>query len=143
MPLKQQLMDDMKAAMKSGNKQDLDAIRFVIAKIKNVEIDNGEMNDTQIQQLIGKQIKEMKEVMGDYEKAGRQDLADKDKANIAVLERYLPAPLSETEVDTIIDQVMAENPGAHMGMVIGKVNQQVAGRADGGLIAQKVKAKLA
>jgi uncharacterized protein YqeY len=142
MPLKQQLLDDMKAAMKSGNKQDLDAIRFVIAKVKNIEIDNGEQNDTQIQQLISKQIKEMQETMADYQRAGRQDLVDKDTANIAILKRYLPEPLSEAEVDILIDQVIAENPGAHMGMIIGKVNKEADGRADGGMVAQKVKAKL-
>jgi hypothetical protein len=143
MSLKQQLMEDMKTAMRAGNKQDLDVIRFVIAKIKNIEIDNGEQNDSQIQQLINKQIKEMNEVMADYERAGRQDLADKDKANIAILQRYLPAPLSEAEVDVLIDQTIAENPGANLGMIIGKVNQQAAGRADGGMVAQKVKAKFA
>lgn len=143
MSLKQQLMEDMKSAMKAGDKKTLDAIRFLMAKIKNVEIDNGEQNDDQIQKLVAKQIKEMKDTMADYERAGRQDLVDNDKANIEVYQKYLPAQLSEAEIDVLIDQVMAENPGANMGMIIGKVNQQAAGRADGGVIAQKVKAKLA
>lgn len=142
MPLKQQLMDDMKSAMKSGNKQELDAIRFVIAKIKNTEIDSGEMDDKQIEQLIAKQIKEMKEVLADYDKAGRSDLADKDRANIEVLKKYLPEPLSEAEIDALVEKVVSENPGAHMGMVIGLVTKQAAGRADGGMVAQKVKARL-
>lgn len=142
MTLKQQLMDDMKQAMKSGDKQQLDTIRFVVAKIKNVEIDKGEQNDAQIQQIIGKQIKEMREVFPDYEKAGRSDLLQADQAKIAVLEKYLPAQLTESEIDALIDTVMTANPGAPMGKIIGAVNQQAAGRADGGVVAQKVKARL-
>lgn len=142
MTLKQQLMEDMKQAMRSGNKQELDTVRFVIAKIKNVEIDDGELNDLQVQQIVAKQIKEMKEVFADYEKAGRTDLIDADKARIAVLQKYLPAQLSEAEVDALIDAAMAANPEGPMGKVIGMVNQQAAGRADGGMIAQKVKARL-
>lgn len=142
MTLKQQLMEDMKTAMKAGNKQDLETIRFLIAKIKNLEIDQGELNDAQVQQVIGKQIKEMKEVLADYEKAGRSDLADADKAKIEVLQRYLPTPLTELEVDALIEKALAENPGAAMGQLIGKVNQLAAGRADGRMIADKVKAKL-
>lgn len=135
-------MEDMKNAMRSGNKADLEVIRFVIAKIKNVEIDKGELNDDGIQKLIAKQIKESTEVIADYEKAGRQDLSDKNKADIEVLKKYLPAPLSESEVDALIDKIISENPGANMGMIIGKVNQQSSGRADGAMIAKKVRDKL-
>lgn len=142
MTLKQQLMEDMKSAMRAGNKQDLEVIRFLMAKIKNVEIDQGELNDTQIQHIVGKQIKEMREVMADYEKAGRPELAESDQAKITVLERYMPAQLNDAEVDALIDKTIAENPGAPFGQIIGKVNKEAAGRVDGGLVAQKVKAKL-
>lgn len=142
MPLKEQLMEDMKSALRAGNKQDLEVIRFVIAKIKSAEIDEGEYSDEQVQKLIAKQIKEMKDASVDYQKAGRSDLVEKDQHGISVLQRYLPTPPSEAEIDTIIDQVVAENPGAHMGMIIGKVNHLAAG-ADGAMIANKVKEKLA
>lgn len=143
MTFKEKLMEDMKSAMRAGNKQDLEVVRFVIAKVKNAEIDAGEYSDDQVQKLITKYIKEMRDSMADYEKAGRSDLVEKDKYSIEFLQKYLPAQLTETELDTLIDQVMAENPGANLGMIIGKVNQQAAGRADGATVAQKVKAKLA
>ncbi|MDQ5951622.1 MAG: uncharacterized protein QG639_903 [Patescibacteria group bacterium] len=136
-------MEDMKAAMRSGNKQDLEVIRFAIAAIKNAEIDQGEYNDDQVVKLIVKQIKEMRDSMGDYAKAGRTDLVEKDQHSIEVLQKYLPTPLTESEIDAVIDQVIADNPGGNMGMIIGKVNQQAAGRADGAVVAQKVRAKLA
>ena len=84
----------------------------------------------------------MKEVLADYERAGRQDLAESDKAKITILERYMPAPLSKDELDALIEKTIEENPGAPFGQIIGKVNQQAAGRADGGVVAAKVKAKL-
>ena len=142
MTLKQQLMEDMKTSMKSGDKQQLETIRFVIAKIKNIEIDQDELGDEKIQQLIAKQIKEMKEVFADYEKAGRTDLVEADQAKITILEKYLPDQMSDSELDQLIEQVIQENPDVIMGKIIGLVNQRAAGKAEGGVIAQKVKARL-
>lgn len=142
MSLRQQLMDDMKQAMRSGEKEKLDTIRFLMAKVKNVEIDQGELDDDKIQQLVSKQIKEMKESFSDYEKAGRTELIDADKARIAVLEAYLPEQLSDAELDALIEAAIKENPDAIMGKIIGAVNQKAAGRAEGGVIAQKVKARM-
>lgn len=134
-------MEDMKQAMRSGDKKTLETIRFVIAKIKNTEIDKGELSDKEVEQIIAKQIKEMKEVFADYEKAGRHDLVEADQEKVTVLAKYLPEQLSDSEIEALIDQAMAESPDGHMGKVIGAVNQKAAGRADGAVIAQKVRAR--
>lgn len=141
MSLKQQLTERITAAMKAGEKQELEVLRFLMAKIKNVEIDNGEQSDQQIQQIISKQIKEMKEVINDYQRAGRQELIDSDLAKIAILEKYLPEQLTSDELTSLIDELMSKNPDWQLGQVIGAVNKAAAGRVDGGQVAQLVRTK--
>lgn len=139
MTLKQQLTEDMKTSMKQRDMVKLNTIRFLNAQIKNVEIDQGELDDAGVVKIIQKQIKQMKDAMLDYARGDRQDLVDEDQAKVDILETYLPQGLSEAELEAIIDKVMAQNEGQQMGPVMGQVMKEVAGRADGGTVSALVK----
>ena len=143
MSLSQQLMNDMKQAMKDGDKVRLGTIRFLRAEIKNFEIDHGEQDDAGIEKIVAKQVKQVKESMSEYKKGGRDDLLAAEAAKLKILEAYLPEQLSEDELKAIIDQVLRANDAPQMGPVIGQVMAQVQGKADGGKVAQLVKAALA
>ena len=95
MTLKQQLMEDMKSAMKAHDTVKLGAIRFLQAELRNVEIDHGEQDDAGIQKIVARQIKQMKDAISDYQKGDRQDLVDAEAAKITVLEAYLPQQMSD------------------------------------------------
>lgn len=140
MTLKEQLTEDMKTAMRAHDSVSLNAIRFLQAEIRNVEIDNGEQDDAGVQKIIARQIKQMKDAIGDYQKGGRTDLVEQEEAKIAVLERYMPQQLSDDELRTIIQQVKADNPSANQGQLIGLVLKQAAGRADGSRVSQLLNA---
>lgn len=137
-----QLRNDMKEAMKAHDSNKLNTIRFLLAEVRNVEIDKGEQTDEQIQNLIRKQIKQMQETNEQYQTGGRQDLIDENNAKIAVLEGYVPAAMPAEELSTIVTEVIAANPGQAMGPVIGQVRAKTGGRAEGGAIAEEVKRQL-
>lgn len=143
MSLRDTLQEDMKNAMRAHDSLKLGTIRFLLAQIKNIEIDNGPQSEDQLAGIIRKQIKQMKEAISDYEKGGRADLVEEEGKKVAVLEQYLPKMMDHAEVEALVIKVIAENPGSQMGQVIGLVRQASEGRADGGEIAQLVKAKLA
>lgn len=136
MTLKQQLTEDMKTAMKGHDSVSLNAIRFLQAEIRNVEIDHGEQDDAGVQKIIARQIKQMKDAIGDYQKGGRADLVEQEEAKVAVLARYQPQQLTDDELRSIIEQVKADNPGVNQGQLIGLVLKQAAGRADGSRVSQ-------
>lgn len=142
MSLKQQLMDDMKNAMRARDMVKLNTIRFLQAEIKNVEIDNGEQDEAGVQKIIARQIKQMKDAMAEYAKGGRQDLVDEEQAKVDILQTYLPQQMSDDDLAKIVDDVIAEVGTANMGAVIGKVMQKAAGLADGGRVSALVKSKL-
>lgn len=142
MPLKAQLMEDMKAAMRAHDSVKLNTIRFLNADIKNTEIDNGELDDAGVIKVIQKQVKQMRDAMADYEKGGRQDLVEEEQAKVDILETYLPKQMSDDELNAVIDKVMAEQPGQNMGVLIGQVMKQVQGQADGGRVSGLIKAKM-
>ncbi|PIR61474.1 MAG: glutamyl-tRNA amidotransferase [Candidatus Pacebacteria bacterium CG_4_10_14_0_8_um_filter_43_12] len=142
MSLKQQLTKHIMAAMKASQKQELEVLRYLMAKVKNVEIDQGEQSDQQIQQIISKQIKEMDEAIRDYQRAGRQDLIESDSAKIAILQKYLPEPMTTEQLNSLIDEIIAKNPDWPLGQVIGAVTEATAGQANGGQVAQLVRSKL-
>jgi len=140
MSLKLQITEDMKQAMRDRDSQKLGAIRFLLSEIKNFEIDNGEQDDAGIQNLISKQIKQMKDAISDFQKGDRADLVEAEEQKIVVIAKYLPKQLSDEEIQLIITKVvqdMGEN--ANMGQVIGAVKSQVGNSADGGKIASLVK----
>jgi uncharacterized protein YqeY len=146
-PLKQQLVEDMKAAMKGGDKQRLGVIRLINAAIKQREVDERvELDDAQVLAVLEKMQKQRRDSVAQYEAAGREDLAAVERAEIEVIQAYLPTPLSEAEIDAIIAKAITDSGAAgpkDMGKVIGLVKPQVAGRADMGVVSASVKQKLA
>ncbi len=137
-----QLREDMKIAMKAHDSNKLNTIRFLLAEVRNVEIDKGVQTDEQIQNLIRKQIKQMQETNEQYKTGGREDLIEDNNAKITVLEAYIPAAMSAEELGAIVAEVIAANPGQAMGPIIGQVRAKTGGRADGGAIAEAVKSQL-
>jgi len=147
MPLKQQITDDMKAAMKGGEKDRLGVIRLILAAIKQREVDERiVLDDTQVLSVIEKMIKQRRDSITQFRAAAREDLASKEEYEVGVIQAYMPAQLSADEVDAIIAKAIADSGAASakdMGKVIGLVRPQVAGRADMGKVSESVKQKLA
>ena len=147
MSLKEQLIEDMKAAMKGGDKERLGVIRLINAAIKQREVDERIMlDDAQVLAAIEKMLKQRCDSITQFRAAGREDLAVKEEFEVAVIQGYLPAQLSVVEIDAIIAKAVADTGAAgpkDMGKVIGLVKLQVAGRADMGALSQRVKAMLA
>ena len=146
MSLKAQLTEDMKANMKSGDKQKLAVIRLINAAIKQREVDERvEMNDEQVLSILKKMLKQRKDSISQFEAAGRDDLADIEKYESGIIQAYLPQPLSQDEIDAMIAQAIAEtgaNGPQAMGKVIAVLKPQLAGRADMGKVSGQVKAAL-
>ncbi|MFY9810523.1 GatB/YqeY domain-containing protein [Aquabacterium sp.] len=147
MSLKQRITDDMKAAMRAKEAERLNTIRMLLAAMKQKEVDERiELDDTLIVAIVDKLIKQRKDAAQQFEGGGRQDLADKEKSEIVVLEAYLPQRLSTEEVTAAVQAIVAElgasGPG-DMGKVMGAVKQRLAGQADMGVVSAAVKAALA
>ena len=147
MSLKQQLTDDMKAAMKSGDKDSLGVIRLVNAAIKQREVDERvELDDAAVLAVLEKMVKQRKDSVNQFEAAGREDLAAIERAEIVVIERYLPAKLGEAEILAAIDVAIAETGAtgpADMGKLMGVLKPRLAGQADMGQVSALVKKKFA
>jgi uncharacterized protein YqeY len=147
MSLKQRLTDDMKAAMKGGEKDRLGVIRLINAAIKQREVDERiVLDDSQVLATIEKMLKQRKDSLSQYEAAGREDLAAVERYEMTVLQVYLPAQLDDAEIDAIIAAAVAEAGATgpkDMGKVIGLIRPKVAGRADMGALSERVKTRLA
>ena len=147
MPLKQQLTDDMKAAMKAGEKERLGVIRLVNAAIKQREVDERiELDDAAVQTVLEKMVKQRKDSVSQYEAANREDLAAIERAEIAVIETYLPAKLGEGEILAAIDAAIAQTGAtgpADMGKLMGVLKPTLAGQADMGQVSALLKKRLA
>ena len=147
MTLKQRLTDDMKAAMKAGDKDTLGVIRLVNAAIKQREVDERiELDDAGVIAVLEKAVKQRKDSIGQYEGAGREDLAAIKRAEMAVIERYLPAKLGEAQIVAAIDAAIAQTGAAgpaDMGKLMGVLKPQLAGQADMGEVSKLVKQRLA
>jgi uncharacterized protein YqeY len=139
MSIKQQLIQDMKEAMKARESERLGVIRFLLAEIKNAEIDGAGDDDESLQKVVASQVKKTKEAIADFTKAGRDDLVTSEQAKIKVMETYLPAQLSDEELEEVIKKVMADVPTANQGQVIGQVMKQVGGRAEGKRVGELVR----
>jgi hypothetical protein len=147
MTLKERITEDMKAAMRAKDSERLGAIRMLTAAIKQKEVDERvEVDDAGVIAIVDKLLKQRKDSIEAFQKAGRQDLADKEQAEAAVLQAYLPARLSageiEAEVKAIVAELGAKGPG-DMGKVMGAAKQRLAGKADMGQVSAAVKAALA
>ena len=145
--LKERITEDMKAAMRAKETERLGAIRMLTAAIKQKEVDERvELDDAGVVTIVDKLLKQRKDSIDAFQKAGRQDLADKEQAEVAVLQAYLPARLSADEVAAEVKKIVAEvgasGPG-DMGKVMGAAKQRLAGKADMGQVSAAVKAKLA
>lgn len=139
------LQTDMKNAMKAGDKQRLDAIRYLIAQVKNFQIDKGlnaEVTEQDLYQVVKKLVKNTEEAIQQYRSAGRDDLADEDQARMEVWKTYLPAQLSDEELRALVERVVAENPGQGMGPLTGKILREADGKADGGRVSALLREKL-
>lgn len=143
MSLSQQLIDEMKQAMKDGDKVKLAVIRFLRAEIKNYEIDHGEQDDAGVQKIVVKQVKQVKESIEEYQKAGRDDLVAAEEPKLKILEEYLPEQMSDAQVQAIIDEVLKNTENPQLGPVIGQVMAKVQGKADGGKVSGLVRQALA
>jgi uncharacterized protein YqeY len=147
MTLKAQIQQDMKTAMKSGDKDRLKVIRLIWAAIKQIEVDKRiELDDAAVLVVLNKMVKQRHDSVTQFTDGGRVDLADIEIAEIAVLEDYLPEQLSAADLEALIDQVIAETGAGSMrdmGKVMGLIKEKAEGRADIGAASAKVKARLA
>jgi uncharacterized protein YqeY len=146
MSLKQQLTEDMKTAMRGSDKQRLGVIRLILAAVKQREVDERiELDDTQTIAVLEKMVKQRKDSVSQYVAANREDLADVERAEMAVIEAYLPAKLGEAEIDALIEAAIAETGASSardMGKVVAAVKAKAAGRADMGLVSGRIKQRL-
>ncbi|MEP4888441.1 MAG: GatB/YqeY domain-containing protein [Aliiglaciecola sp.] len=147
MTLLEQLNQAMKDAMRAKDKLRLGTIRMALAAVKQREVDERiELTDTDVIVLLTKMVKQRKDAASQFEDAGRQDLADTEKAEIDVIQSFLPQPLTAEELDDLIQQAMQDTQAAgmqDMGKVMGWLKPKVQGRADMGKLSGQIKAKLA
>ena len=146
MSLKNQLIADMKAAMKGGEQARLRVIRLLLADIQRVEVDSRQaLDDGALLGVLEKAIKQRRDAVEQFARGGRDDLAAQERNEIYFLETYLPEPLSEAELNALIDRVIAQTGAAairDMGKVMGAIKSEAAGRADMGRVGARVKARL-
>ncbi|KQV45609.1 GatB/YqeY domain-containing protein [Massilia sp. Root335] len=147
MSLKDQITDDMKAAMRAKDSERLSTVRLLIAEIKRKEVDERiELDDAQVVAIVEKMIKQRKDSISQFEGGGRQDLADKEKSELTVLAAYMPAGLSDEEVAAEVAAAVAVSGAAgpqDMGKVMGILKPKLAGRADMTAVSAQVKKALA
>lgn len=144
--LKDRLQEAVKTAMRSGDRKRLAVLRLVSAAIKQREVDERiTVDDEQVIALLSKQVKQRQESISQYEAAGRTDLAEQEQYELTVLQEFLPQPLSEAEVDALIEDAIRES-GAEsvrdMGKVMGLLRPRLQGRADMGAASARIKARL-
>jgi hypothetical protein len=146
MSLKEQITEDMKSAMRAGEKERLATIRMILAAIKQREVDERiQLDDSQVLAAVEKMIKQRKEAIIQFESGGRADLVAKESAEIALLQAYLPAQLSDAEIDSLIAAAIASTGAASikdMGKVMGVVKAKAQGKADMTAVSARIKQKL-
>jgi uncharacterized protein YqeY len=146
MSLKDRIREDMKAAMRGGDKRRLGVIRLVMAAVKQREVDDRiELDDAQVTVVLDKMVKQRRESQSQYEQAQRADLAEQEAYEITVLQEYLPAPLSDAEIAQLIEAAIRETGASSMkdmGKVMGVLRPRLAGRADMGAVSGQIKVRL-
>ena len=146
MSLKTELQTDLKAAMRDGDKAKRDTLRVLMAAIKQEEIDSrSTLDDAGVLAILTRQVKQRRESIADYEKAGRPEQADQEKYEISLIEAYLPQLMSQAEIEPVISQIIADlgvTDVKGMGQVMGKAMAQLKGKADGRLVNQIVRQQL-
>jgi hypothetical protein len=146
MPLKDRITEDMKGAMRAGEKERLGTIRLALAAIKQREVDERiTLDDGQVLAVLEKMIKQRKESIAQFESGGRADLVAKEQAELAVLQVYLPVQMSDAEIDALIAEAVAATGASSikdMGKVMGIVKAKAQGKADMGAVSARIKQKL-
>jgi len=146
MSLLKKLQEEMKSAMKSGDKERLATIRMLISEIKKVQIDaQKELSDDEIIKILQKYAKQRKDSIEQYRKAGREDLAEKEERELQIVQEFLPQPLSEEEIEKLVEEAIKETGASSMkdmGKVIKLVIEKAQGRAEGSVVSKIVKTKL-
>ena len=146
MSLKERITDDMKAAMRAGEKERLGVIRMITAAIKQREVDERiSLDDAQVVAVLEKMVKQRKESLVQFQAGNRQDLVDKEAAEIELLKTYLPSQLGDAEIDALIVAAIAATGAGSvkdMGKVMAAIKSKAQGRADMGTVGAKIKAKL-
>jgi uncharacterized protein YqeY len=146
MTLKDRITEDMKNAMRAGEKERLATIRLILSAVKQREVDERiTLDDSQVLAAIEKMIKQRKEAITQFAAGGRADLVAKETAEIAILQAYLPAQMSDAEIDALIAEAIASTGAASikdMGKVMGVVKAKAQGRADMGAVSARIKQKL-
>ena len=144
--LKEQIVAEMKSAMKSGDKERLATIRLILSAVKQVEVDTrSDVNDQDLIGILDKMAKQRRESIDQFEQAGRNDLADKEKSELATIADYLPQALSEDEVNQLIEKAVSQTSASsmkEMGAVMAILKPQMQGRADMSQVSKLIKAKL-
>src|SRR5215470_2932414 len=144
--LKDRITEDMKTAMRAGEKDRLATIRLVLAAVKQIEVDERiTLDDARMLSVLEKLAKQREESIAQFESGGRADLVAKEAAELAVIQTYLPAQLSESELDALIAEAISSTGAASikdMGKVMGVVKSKAAGRADMGAVGARIKARL-
>ncbi|QWP78023.1 GatB/YqeY domain-containing protein [Lysobacter sp. K5869] len=147
MSLKQRLTDDMKAAMKSGDKHSLGVIRLINAAIKQKEVDERiELDDTAVIAVLDKMVKQRRDSITQYEAAKREDLAQIERDEMVVIDRYLPAKMGEAEILAVLEATIAEvgaTGAADLGKLMGPLKAKLGGKADMGQVSALAKKRLA
>lgn len=146
MSLKSQITEDMKSAMRAGDKDRLKVVRLILAAIKQVEVDTREeQDDAAVLAILAKMVKQRRDSVEQFDKGDRKDLADIERAEIKVLETYLPEQLSRDELNAMVDEVIQATGASgmrDMGKVMGQIKAKAAGRADMGAVSAAVKDRL-
>ena len=146
MSLKNQITEDMKSAMKAGEKDRLKVVRLIMAAIKQVEVDKRvELDDAGVLSVLEKMVKQRRDSVEQFEKGNREDLAAIERAEIEVLDQYLPEQLSADDLAALVDEVIAATGASSMqdmGKVMGQIKSQAQGRADMGALSGLVKSRL-
>lgn len=144
--LKSRITEDMKTAMRAGDKERLGTIRLILAAIKQVEVDTRtEMDDEKVLAVLDKMIKQRRESISQFENAAREDLAAKERAEVAVIQHYMPEPLTDDAIATLIDEAVRESGATalkDMGKVMNILRPLIQGRADMGAVSARVKQRL-
>ncbi len=144
--LKEQIVAEMKSAMKAGDKERLATIRLILSAVKQVEVDTRtELNDQDLIGILDKMAKQRRESIHQFEQAGRNDLADKEKSELVIISDYLPQALSDDEVNQLITQAVSQTSASSMkdmGAVMAILKPQMQGRADMSQVSKLIKAKL-
>jgi uncharacterized protein YqeY len=144
--LKPRIQDEMKAAMKGGDKSRLATVRLILSAMKQVEVDERiELDDARILAILDKMVKQRRESAAQYEAAQRKDLLDQELYEISVLQEFLPAALSDTELDQLISDAISQSGASSikdMAKVMSLIKPKAQGRADMGAVSNKIKARL-